>query len=411
MIRTLSVSLLLLAALAAPLSGQDWCHTLPLGSLPAPYPTAAALPKTTVTIPVVVHIVWRTEAERLTEAQVRSQLDVLNEDFRAANADLTNVLAFYQPVVADMEIQFELASQAPDGTPHTGIVYRQTDVPGIGAVFSNGKRQLCHDDLGGSTAWCTACYLNIWVADLGLPGVAGIGIFPTQRGTEVPVDEDGVYIQSSRFGRGGTVQPPYHLGRTTTHEVGHYLDLLHPWGAQTPPPNCPPAVCCNNPVYDDQVADTRPQVRTYVGECPAGNVVSCPPWPDNYNNFMGFADDACSLMFTQGQKSRARAALSAHRPGLIDPACPTACTTSATAPTAPIRTLSAYFTQGSLVATAPAPNLYWQLYYMDGRTAHAFRTTASGTWTQTLPYLPAGIYWLAATGPAGHYGTKISVRD
>lgn len=398
----------LLLATTLPLQGQNWCATaaplhLSVGTMSHPSP-----PKTVVTIPVVVHVVWRTEAERLTEAQVLSQLDVLNEDFRAANADIGDVLAFYQPVVADMELQFQLADQDLNGQPHSGIIYRQTNVAGIGAVFSEGRRRLCHDELGGSTAWCTSCYLNIWVADLGLPGVAGIGIFPTQVGTDVRADEDGVYIQSNRFGRTGTVQAPYQLGRTTTHEVGHYLNLLHPWGAQIPPANCSPAVCCSDAAYDDFVADTRPQVRTYQGQCPAGNIVSCPPWPDNYNNFMGFADDACSLMFTQGQKERVWTTLNTLRPTLLDPACLLTCTTSTvTTPATPDDWAKAYIVQDFIVVESTEASVVWQVYGMDGRRVLTFRTEAVGTTSFGWPTLPQGIYVVVAQSPTRNWRGRV----
>ena len=126
-----------------------------------------------------------------------------------------------------------------------------------------------------------------------------------------------VYIQYDRFGRGGTATTPYDLGRTCTHEIGHYLNLLHPWGNVVPPPNCSPGICCSDPVYDDLVDDTEKQTWTYAGLCPGGNQDSCPGLggPDNYQNFMGFVEDACAIMFTQGQKNRVWEALQTYRPG------------------------------------------------------------------------------------------------
>ncbi|PTM12124.1 MAG: hypothetical protein DA408_11765 [Bacteroidetes bacterium] len=380
---------------SVPLTAQDWCHS-PAPASPEVAASPWVRPKTAITIPVVVHVVWFTEAERLSEAQVRSQIAVLNEDFRALNADLTGVIPFYQNRIADLELNFALATTDPQGNPTTGIVYAEAPRAGIGSAFDSGRRRLCYDGLGGSSAWCTTCYLNIWVADLGLSGVAGIGIFPTQTGSEVPRAEDGVYIQSNRFGRTGTVTEPYHLGRTTTHEVGHYLNLLHPWGPVTPPVNCAPSVCCPDPAYDDLVADTEKQIRTYANECPAGSVASCPPAPDNYQNFMGFAQDPCAIMFTEGQKTRVWESLLQYRPGLLNPTCRAECIVGVQAAGAPASDLlSAAWVVGETLYVVPATaDIHWQLFTLQGQQVHRFVTNLPGGQTITLPPLPAGVYLL-----------------
>ncbi|MEZ4983799.1 MAG: M43 family zinc metalloprotease [Saprospiraceae bacterium] len=378
-----------------PLSAQTPCGSMPNRVLPAAV-DVDALPKTIVTIPVVVHVVWYNEAQRISEEQVRSQIDVLNEDFRALNSDISQVLPYYlsNEVAADMEIQFALATTDPEGQPHSGIIYRETSVPGIGRI-QNGRRQVCHSELGGSDAWCTRCFLNIWVCDLGVEGLAGIGVFPSQVGNEVPEEEDGVFIQPSRFGRIGNVESPYDLGRTTTHEIGHYLNLLHPWGAVVPPVDCPPSVCCNDPQYDDGVDDTEKQIWTYQGECPAGSVASC-PIRDNYQNFMGYANDACALMFTQGQKTRARAALFNERGSLLATDCLQMCHVATEEPSRSIPLIThLHYQTGWLHWQTPSWEATWLIYDLHGRQ-WAFHTThAEGAQSIDVSELPSGIYLLA----------------
>lgn len=389
----------LLLLLSFHLTAQDWCASRV--TTPSPSVEVAAAPLTTITIPVVVHNVYYNDAQRLTEAQINSQIAVLNEDFRAANADLDNgngVINWYQNKFADMEINFVLADQDPLGNPHSGIIFTPTSVEGIGNDFTDGRRNLCYDELGGSSAWCTDCYLNIWVADLDFNGVAGIGIFPTEIASgEVPRAEDGVYIQYDRFGRGGTATAPYDLGRTCTHEIGHYLNLLHPWGNVTPPPNCNPGVCCPDPVYDDLVADTEKQTQTYAGTCPSGFQDSCPGngGPDNYQNFMGFVDDACAVMFTQGQKDRAWEALQTYRPGLLNAECIAQCVVGTKEPQQVdnlFKLMSSI--NGELTLEALAPDLDWVLYNVLGQEVASWRSELAGGFTQQVLGIVAGMHFL-----------------
>lgn len=387
--------------LSVNLTAQDWCASRAMN--PSPSVEQAVFPVTTITIPVVVHNVYYNDAQRLTEAQINSQIAVLNEDFRAANVDLDGgdgVIFWYQNKFADMEINFVLADQDPLGNPHPGIIFQPTSMEGIGSMFTDGRRNLCYDDLGGSSAWCTDCYLNIWVADLDFNGVAGIGIFPTEIASgEVPRAEDGVYIQYDRFGRGGTATAPYDLGRTCTHEVGHYLNLLHLWGNVTPPAICSVAICCFDPIYDDLVADTEKQTRTYAGQCPGGNQDSCPGLggPDNYQNFMGFVEDACALMFTQGQKDRVWNALQTYRPGLLNPDCIAQCVVGTEEPKEVDNLFKLVSSRnGELTLEALAPDLDWTLYNVLGQEVASWRSALTGGFTRPVARVVAGIHFLVA---------------
>ena len=368
-------------------------------------------PKMEVTIPVVVHVVWRTGEEQQAAERVASQIEVLNEDFRGLNTDLAQVHPVFQGITADMEINFVLATEDPQGQPHSGIIERQTSEADL-AGFVGGRRRLCYNDLGGSTAWCTACYLNIWVADLNfnISGLAGIGIFPTQVADgEVPAEEDGVYIQYDRFGRGGELEAPYNLGRTCTHEIGHYLNLLHPWGTGTPPEIC--SDCCGDPLYDDFVEDTPFQVDTYFGECPGPAANSCDGGSDNVQNFMGFGTDNCALMFTEGQKARAWEALQTFRAGFLQEDCREACLVNSVTLTVEEPQLFAVLQNGTGLPRWEAllPDLRWELYLSNGQLVKSGYEALSGSVSWTLDDLADGLYFLRATHQGSWQTTKLLI--
>ena len=249
-----------------------------------------------LTIPVVVHIIWNAPEENLSDVEVISQIEALNRDFRALNDEIQNIPLLFQPFIADVEVEFCLASADPNGQATNGITrtYTNNDV-GIG-----GTPAIHHTALGGHDAWDPSRYLNIWVAKFA-GGVSGTASFPGQG----PPEEDGVEINYRYFGT-LSAEPPYNLGRTLTHEVGHYLNLEHPWGPQV-------TDCC----ADDFVADTPEACETYLGQCPVHPVISCDE-PDMFMNYMFYTDDACMGMFSLGQKARMLAALNLLRPGLIN---------------------------------------------------------------------------------------------
>lgn len=355
-----------------------------------------------ITIPVVVHNVWRTEDQQISIEQVQSQIDVLNEDFRALNADLADVHFPFQSRVADMEINFVLATEDPMGQPHSGFIQRQTNESNLSG-FLGGRRKLCYDDLGGSSAWCTACYLNIWVAELNIEQVAGIGIFPTDIASgEVPAAEDGIYIQPDRFGRGGNLESPYDLGRTCTHEIGHYLNLFHPWGANTPPLDCVPSECCDDPAYDDFVEDTPFQISTYLGECPGVGANSCVITPgdetDNVQNFMGLSPDNCIFMFTEGQKARVWEALQTYRTGFLASDCLKSCMVSTDTETPRLDHLLLVRQQGTsmLYIETLSPKVRWELFSGDGKQISAGFQEFPGEVQINHQDLPTGLYFLRA---------------
>jgi len=234
-----------------------------------------------ITIPVVIHVVYHRPSENLSEAQLRSQLRVLNEDFRRQNRDANQTDPQWQSVASDTHIQFELAKRDPNGNPTSGITRTYTSK----SVFYAGDNAVKYSAQGGVDAWDTRHYLNIWVCHLGM-GVLGYAQFPGG-----PRETDGVVISYEHFGTMGTVSPPFDQGRTTTHEVGHWLNLRHIWGDGG----------CE---ADDHVADTPPADRPHHG-C-SSFAESC-GGPNMVQNFMDYTDDACMNLFTQGQAQRMRA--------------------------------------------------------------------------------------------------------
>jgi len=233
-----------------------------------------------IRIPVVVHVVYNHPSQNISDAQVQSQIDALNRDFRRKNADAVNTPAHFQALAADVMIEFELATVDPKGRATSGIVRKQSDVTEWGMDDA-----IKYSSKGGSSAWDSKSYLNIWVAPL--RKVLGYSSEPGG-----PADKDGIVISTNAFGTIGTAAP-FHLGRTAVHEVGHWLGLKHIWGD---------AFC-----GDDLVHDT-PRQSSYTIGCPTGVKVSCgnDPYGNMYMNYMDFTNDACMNMFTIGQMNRMR---------------------------------------------------------------------------------------------------------
>jgi hypothetical protein len=247
-----------------------------------------------VTIPVVVHVLWRRERENISDAQVKSQLDVLNRDFRAKNPDRSKAPAAWKSLVSDANIQFALATRDPNGKATNGITRTKTNRASFPPDDSMKKNAS-----GGKSPWPTRRYLNIWVCNLG-QNLLGYAQFPGG-----PANTDGVVILHSAFGTKGTAAAPFNLGRTATHEVGHWLNLRHIW-ADT--------LGCGG---SDFVADTPNQAGPNVGK-PAFPHVSCLNGPngDMFMNYMDYVDDDSMFMFTPGQVARMNACLVGPRSGI-----------------------------------------------------------------------------------------------
>ncbi len=243
-----------------------------------------------ITIPVVVHVVYNNSTENISDAQIQSQIAVLNADFRRLNADASSTPSVFLPVAADSEIEFCLATVDPNGNPTTGITRTATSV----TAFSTTSNNVKFNSTGGKDAWPAGSYMNMWVCDIS-GSILGYAQFPGGNAAT-----DGVVIDYAYFGTIGTATAPFNLGRTATHEVGHWLNLRHIWGDGG----------CS---VDDFVSDTPVAgAPNYTGSpCTFPGPNSCNSGagdqPDMFQNYMDYSDDACMNLYTQGQKTRMRA--------------------------------------------------------------------------------------------------------
>lgn len=300
------------------------------------------IPRPVITIPVVVHIIHNGEAigvgANISDAQIQSQIDVLNEDFRRFNFDILSVPAAFRGASTDALIQFCLAQQTPEGTITNGITrrlkptqsdYNQLSYPAELQCLNN---IVIENIIKPSTIWNRDKYLNIWVSDmrrlppvvLGQPNndpdnnqgcnfqaiTLGYAQFPGLGGINpaIPANlTDGVWIRTDVFGRIGNLNPNFNLGRTTTHEVGHWLSLRHIWGDES--------ACA----ADDFVIDTPLQTEDSFG-CnifPKTDACSLSYPGVMFQNFMDYSNDNCLGLFTYGQTVRMDAAIFNQRASLL----------------------------------------------------------------------------------------------
>jgi hypothetical protein len=250
--------------------------------------------QTTLTIPVVVHIIHNGEpigtGLNISDAQVASQMTVLNNDFNRLNADQINTPSLFQPVAGSFDVQFVLAKQDPNGIATNGIVR----VKGSKTSWTSTSDDFL---LKSQSYWPAEQYLNIWVTSL--TDYLGYAQFPV---TSLPpfdfFDErltDGIVVNYRHFGSidGGTfdLSSRYNKGRTLTHEMGHFFGLRHIWGDVS---SCSTAT--------DYVDDT-PVQNSSTNSCPSHPQTSCSN-TKMFQNYLDYTDDACMNIFTQGQVVR-----------------------------------------------------------------------------------------------------------
>ncbi|GBD88388.1 pregnancy-associated plasma protein-A [bacterium BMS3Abin03] len=242
--------------------------------------------ETITVIPVVVHVVYHTEEENISDPMIYSQIDVLNEDYRkmpGTNGWNNN------PVGADTKYEFRMATVDPDGNPTDGITRTHTE-----KIVFGVDNTVKFNASGGHDAWPTNKYLNIWVCNLG-DGYKGYSQFP---GGDPATD--GVVILYTAFGRPSSL-PPYNYGRTTTHEIGHWLYLYHTfWNGCDPPGDF-----CSDTPYESE-----PNLGCPVGHISCGSI-------DMVENYMDYTDDICKNIFTNDQDNRMDVAVNVFRNELL----------------------------------------------------------------------------------------------
>lgn len=273
---------------------------------------------TLITIPVVFHVIYNTTAQNISDARIMAQLDVLNKDYARLNADSVNTPSIFHSVAANTEIQFCLATQDPSGNATTGITRTQTNLSGFQYNGSTSPQPMKFTAQGGHDIWNRNHYLNVWIVNF-TDWTLGYAQFPGS-GT---ASTDGVVVDYRSVGGPGApgTSAPYHLGRTATHEIGHWLGLYHTFQggcAGTSP------TTCANPGGGDQICDTPPTSSSNFG-CP-NNQNTCTETPTNQpdmvTNYMDYTDDPCMNIFTQGQKTRMQGALNTSRNSILSsPGC------------------------------------------------------------------------------------------
>lgn len=262
-------------------------------------------------IPVIVHVIHNnapvnsisaTTGDNLNAAQIQDQINILNRDFNGVNPDTANIPAVFKPLLGKFQFNFCLAVVNPTG----GIMPE----PGIDRIDRNTKgwsappyaTNYVTSTIKPASIWDVNRYFNMWVCPMS-GGVLGFATFPAPGtsgllGLNAPygtATTDGVVMLGNAIGSIGTAvtNAPYHKGRTTTHEVGHWLGLRHIWGD---------AACGN-----DYCNDTPTQNTSNFG-CPTFPLVTCGNGPngDMFMNYMDYTDDLCMFMFSKDQKYRAQ---------------------------------------------------------------------------------------------------------
>lgn len=235
----------------------------------------------TVVIPVVFHVLYKTAPQNVSESAIAAQLQVLRDDFRRTNADTVNTRPEFKGVAADMLIDFCFASVDPLGNPTSGITRTNTSIDTF-----RGDDAEKFSVLGGVDAWPANRYLNIWICNLHPDSALAYSTLPG-----APDSIDGVTIGYRTLP--GSSYIPYNKGRVATHEVGHWLNLYHPWHNG----------CVGN---SDWVNDT-PTQDSVIFDCDY-DTFRC-GFLSQVENFMQYTDDGCKNMFTLGQRYRMAAIL------------------------------------------------------------------------------------------------------
>ncbi len=234
----------------------------------------------TLEVPVVVNVLYRTSSENISDAQIASQIQIMNDDFAGTNADVNKTSTYDFAKAGNTKIIFVLKGTKKQPTTKTS--WSTND-----AMKKSSQ--------GGIDPADPATTLNIWVCTLS-NGILGYAQFPGGS-----LSTDGVVILNTAFGNTGTARAPFNKGRTATHEVGHYFNLRHIWGDRR----------CG----DDLVSDTPAHDNANFG-CPAAGTKSkCAGKPIEMTmNYMDYTDDACMYMFSTKQKERMWATYAASGP-------------------------------------------------------------------------------------------------
>jgi Pregnancy-associated plasma protein-A/Secretion system C-terminal sorting domain len=244
-------------------------------------------------IPVVFHIIHQNGVENISQAQIMNELKILNTDYRKMGRDSYDSLST-SPLAADMQIEFRLAQYDPNGNKSDGI----------NRIYSTATVN-ADDGVKALSYWDSNRYLNVWVVSSinnsvsGIQGtVLGYAQFPYSRPSQPTTD--GIIVKANQVGTVG-IGDLGQVGRTLTHEIGHWLGLYHPFQG-----GCVGGTSSNCSAEGDQVCDTPPVANPSFG-CTV-NQNTChndiPDLNDLVKDYMDYANGNCMNLFTAGQKTR-----------------------------------------------------------------------------------------------------------
>lgn len=352
----------------------------------------------TYIIPVVVHIIHNFGGENISKAQVDDAIRIMNEDFSLTNSDRSRVIAAFQPIIGNPQVEFRLAKRDPNGNCTDGVTRTISTL-----TFDAGE------NVKGLVGWDTRRYYNIWVVANISSGAGAYAFYPGSAPTQ---QNEGVVCRASQFGSIGASSGGNFAARTMTHETGHWLNLPHTWGNSNTPGA---AGNCN---IDDGVDDTPNTTGVAQQNCPLNQRSCNPNVIDNVENYMDYS--TCARMFTQGQVNRMVAALNSSRgfrnnlwtptnlaqTGVLDPATPVC------APRVQFQTLARDICQGSSqgfaaeafnVADPSVVNFTW---YLPGSS----QPVATGS-NVTVTYNTPGVYSVKVVARTSAGGDSITVPN
>ncbi len=290
-------------------------------------PTKATAPTTIYRIPVVFHVVYKTNAENITDTQLQSQIDVLNQDFRKLNADTSNYRAIFKDRAADVGFEFFFATIDPDGNPTNGITRTLTTKSSFGGLFPDPNLidQVKFNSTEGEDAWDTDNYMNIWVCNTG-GNILGFAYPPENAPNwpsgQVPSDQGkwGLVISHTVIGFDNPLAPGgaglADRGRTCVHETGHFFGLRHIWGDA----GIFGSIDCDI-TKDDGIDDTPHMGNNSQNDGCDFSKNTCtngenPDEPDMPENYMDYSKESCQNMFTEGQATIMQSMAIIGRPDL-----------------------------------------------------------------------------------------------
>lgn len=244
----------------------------------------------------MVHVIYKDESQNVSETKILNQIEVLNKDFARLNTDTNKTPNSFKSLAQGIPVKFCLAQRDPQGNFTTGINRIQTNKSMWDYDNAATREDFKFASKGGISAWDRNSYLNIWMVNLddnlsNGGSLLGFAQFPGGLAST-----DGVALDYNVVGA---------FGRTATHEVGHWLGLLHIWGDDS-------TACTGSDQIDDtpnQAGNTSNGCRTHPYNDGCSSAIM-------FMNYMDYSSDACMNMFSKGQCDRMTAVLNTNRKGL-----------------------------------------------------------------------------------------------